>query len=433
MTSTLTPDVRDPPWALGLVCRQWRSSALSLPHLWTTFDLDHLALRLDSYDDESEICASISTQLERCQDQPIKVNMGYISKMGVAEKLLSVLGSKASSWSHVVLSLTEDILDLLEPYTNMFTGLQNIHFIVDDHFPYDGLYIFRHAPALKSLSIVGRVDDCDCVTLSWKQLTRYTARDSKWSHLTNSFHFEMLPRLENLQICCLECVALDEDESAPTSPILLPALHTLTLVCAVPDREYHREGPTQLLSHVTLPGLRTLRFQNGLYNIVSPLLRLVERSGCSLRDLGLCNLDSSGSDDDDALLLMKSEAMKTVESLWIGWGNEDDELGWTGGYNSDLSRLLRALAVTKTSEGLLLSLRCLQTNNWDLDSLVAAINSRRSIIGGHAALDCLVLREHREWTLSEVQKRWADSKERLRVLAEKGLRLEWRDPDFPEV
>ncbi|KAJ8089089.1 hypothetical protein PM082_014337 [Marasmius tenuissimus] len=363
--------------------------------------------------------------------------MGFIStEMGLAERVLAVLGLKASSWSHISLSMDEDTIYLLWPYRNMFTGLQKINLVIDDDYPDRSLELFQVAPALKTLSTRGVFEDDDCLCIPWRQLTRYMARDSESLYATNSSHFEILPRLENLQICWLDCVALGQEASGPTSPILLPTQDTLTLSCTNPDDEDNREWPNQLLTHVTLPALRVLRFRNGCFGIVTPLLRLVERSRCSLRDFTLCNLDSSGSNDNEVLVLMKSEALKAVETLWIGWGSEDDgPLGWTEGYKPELSRLLHALVTTETSEGLLPSLRCLQTNNWDLDMLAAIVDSRHSRIGGcrQAVLDHLVLRDHREWTPAEAQERRAESKERLQVLIEKGLRLEWRGPDLPEV
>ncbi|KAL0058702.1 hypothetical protein AAF712_014613 [Marasmius tenuissimus] len=317
--------------------------------------------------------------------------MGFIStEMGLAERVLAVLGLKASSWSHISLSMDEDTIYLLWPYRNMFTGLQKINLVIDDDYPDRSLELFQVAPALKTLSTRGVFEDDDCLCIPGSP--RSIGSNFATAHSDS---------------CCTN-----------------------------PDDEDNREWPNQLLTHVTLPALRVLRFRNGCFGIVTPLLRLVERSRCSLRDFTLCNLDSSGSNDNEVLVLMKSEALKAVETLWIGWGSEDDgPLGWTEGYKPELSRLLHALVTTETSEGLLPSLRCLQTNNWDLDMLAAIVDSRHSRIGGcrQAVLDHLVLRDHREWTPAEAQERRAESKERLQVLIEKGLRLEWRGPDLPEV
>ncbi|KAK1225827.1 hypothetical protein PQX77_011238 [Marasmius sp. AFHP31] len=419
---------RRPPWVLGWVCRQWRLSVLSLPRLWTTFDLD-LILEIDSS------AHSIPTQLERCRDQSIQVTIGDLSAE-VSDNALSMLCSnnRASSWSHASMPMDAHIFKSLRPYAGLFTGLRCLHLDgidVDHDANADGvsLDVFQNAPALDTVSIWGENDCVDDLKLPWNQITHYTARDSEWFYATNSFHFTMLPRLENLQICWLDCIVLDEGTPLPSSPILLPFLHTLTLSCAEPDLEGNHEGPPQLLDHLTLPALRTLRLRNGFFNTLRPLLRLVERSKCRLRDLALCALHTSH--EEDVLSLIKSGALKDLRMLWIGWGTAyNSETGWMEVFNL---RVFRPLVRTSCEEDHLPSLRCLQTNDWDTDTLITIINSRRFIDDRQPSLDCLVLRDHRDWLPAQVEKRRADSEEKLRELREKGLRLEWGGTDFPEV
>ncbi|KAL0058700.1 hypothetical protein AAF712_014611 [Marasmius tenuissimus] len=419
---------RRPPWVLGWVCRQWRSSVLSLPRLWTTFDLD-LILEIDSS------AHSIPTQLERCRDQSIQITIGDLSAE-VSNKVLSMLCSdnRASSWSHASMPMDAHIFEFLRPYTGLFTGLRCLHLDgidVDHDANADGvsLDVFQNAPALNTVSIWGENDCVDDLKLPWNQITHYTARDSEWFYATNSFHFTILPRLENLQICWLDCIVLDEGTPAPNSPILLPFLHTLILSCAEPDFEGNHKGPPQVLDHLTLPALHTLRLRNGFFNTLHPLLRLVERSKCCLRDLALCALHTSH--EEDVLSLIKSGALKDLQVFWIGWGSAyNSETEWVEVFNL---RVFRPLVRTSEQEDYLPSLRCFQTNDWDMDTLITIINSRHPIDDRQQSLDCLVLRDHRDWLPARVKERRAESEEKLRELCERGLRLEWGGTDFPEV
>ncbi|KAK1225819.1 hypothetical protein PQX77_011230 [Marasmius sp. AFHP31] len=373
----------------------------------------------------------LSTQLERCQEQPIQVAIGDLSSVEIAN-VLSILCSnnRASSWSHISMPMSGYIFDCLRPYTGLFTGLRCLHLegVMANDTEVD-LDVFQNAPALVTVSIWGENSDyLDDLKLPWSQITHYTARDSQWFFVSNSFHFTTLRRLENLQVCWLDCVIAVSDNKLPASnpPILLPYLHTLTLSCSEPETEFLVEGLPQLIGHVTLPALHTLRLRNGLYDTLDPLLHLVERSGCRLHDLTLCALHSG--DEEGVLSLMKSGLLKNVQRLWIGWRFEyESETTWRESF--DL-RLLPPLVRTP-DEDYLPNLQYFQTNISDMDdTLITIVESRRST--GGRALEYLVLQDHGGWAPERLKKRRAESKERFRELCDRGLRLEWRGPDSRE-
>ncbi|KAJ8089090.1 hypothetical protein PM082_014338 [Marasmius tenuissimus] len=350
----------------------------------------------------------------------------------IPNNFLSILCSnnRASSWSHASIPMHPHTFTSLGPYTGLFTGLRSLHLEGIIANPKEiSLDVFQNAPALDTVSIWGENDCVNDLKLPWNQVIHYTMRDSECYYASNSFHFAMLPRLENLRTCWLDCIVVDGGTPAPSPPILLPFLHTLTLSCAEPDGGV-LVGLPQLMDHVILPALRTLSLRDGSLNsFKDPLLRLVERSRCCLHDLTLCTLRSG--DEQDVLSLIKSGVLKDVQSLWIGWEFvRNPQKIWMKAF--DL-RLLPPLVRTPEGEDYLPSLRYFQTNAWDKDDILVTIAESRRSIGGRA-LECLVQQDHCHddyWTLDYSKEVRAKSEKQFRELCERGLRLEWRGP--PEV
>ncbi|KAL0574895.1 hypothetical protein V5O48_007067 [Marasmius crinis-equi] len=436
----LTQDVRSPPWVLGQVCRAWRLSALSLPRLWTTFDLSRLltckaALRGETY--------GISIQLERCRGQPINVALGsLVTERDLAEKVLSALCPKpnhclSSPWSQVSLNIEPNTIQLFRPYTGCFQGLQELHLVgvdPEDHFAAsENFDVFQDAPDLRTLSIWGENDHVGSLKLPWHQITRYMARDSDDFYIANTFHFTMLPRLENLQVCWLDCVILLDDLSPPpSSPILLPLLHTLILSSASPvwGSQFETVGLTQLLECITLPALRTLKYRNGLRESADSLLRLIGRSGCSLQDLTL--FDLMEDDGQEVVKLIQSGSLHAVENLFIA---SRDYMVIPEGL-----KVPRSLIRTPEGKDNLPNLCCLRVNDWHgefLDELIRVIDSRRTanMEGQHRTLDHLILQENtkRWYTASEATRMRVHAEEKLKGVCEGGLKLEWGEKGFPEM
>ncbi|KAL0572121.1 hypothetical protein V5O48_009848 [Marasmius crinis-equi] len=421
-------NVRNPPWTLTKVCRRWRSSVSSLPRLWTFFNLNLLDnLDVDQAKDR------VLLQLSRCQDQPMQVIVGDLirtSSSTMAEEIIPILcaNKRVSHWRQASIDLDHDDIAFFSPYAGLFNGLERLQLNVYTESTSEiALDVFSNAPSLRRLTICGDNDLARNLALPWSQITHYTARDSPTHFTTNGFHYITLPRLTSLQICWLDCVITDWDET-PGPPVVLPLLHTLILSSAAEAARIPREesGIVEILDWITLPALRTLKLPNSLRGSSRSIRELIQRSDCSLLEFALFEImDSETTNVSD---LITSGCLRTVQTLSTGWTLSHSEQAFDNVLHTALTRHVG-------QEDHLPNLACFQTDSWEsnhgLIELYNMVRSRRSANGNN--LGQLILQDSGSLPLRAAESWRETSGKRFETLRKEGLRLEWRDKGIREM
>ncbi|KAF8898088.1 hypothetical protein CPB85DRAFT_191693 [Mucidula mucida] len=94
------------PWTLSHVCRQWRFTALSIPHIWTTLDIS-LSQAPSQY--RLELC------LERSKERPLDVCLTFHrSHLETQGNILDVLYPSSPRWASLRLEVPNDCLRDME-------------------------------------------------------------------------------------------------------------------------------------------------------------------------------------------------------------------------------------------------------------------------------------------------------------------------------
>ncbi|KAJ8089389.1 hypothetical protein PM082_014637 [Marasmius tenuissimus] len=445
--STALKPLKQPPWALAQVCPTWRASILSLPRLWTTFILDYPPPRTPtSTSFRSNILHEnlepLLTQLRHCQDQPIAVFIDYNEDIPAIRNALTILGSDdvISRWLDATIYFHVQTPGLLQPYTKRFCNLSTLHlYFLEESWDNQTTFIdLQDAPRLRNLSIWGQYDTNDSgltLKLPWKQITRYTARDSECYFTSSEFHYAILPLLENVQECWLDCVLFTDGPvqfAQVQSPLGLLYLHTLILSSAgVSDASRYPSGIGQFLDQTSLPALRVLKFRNGLPGDTRSLRNMLERSRCSLYELVMFDLEDHDDSCEDFDGLLHLNSLKSLHILTIG--SKDP-----GAHQTSL-RILDTLTIQTEVESSLPNLRVFQTNypyyRLPWEGLSDMVYSRRRVhfptqSYHHSLFERLVIRAHGESTKTQMEETWIQATQVFRKLCVEGLVLERRGAGF---
>ncbi|KAL0577253.1 hypothetical protein V5O48_004741 [Marasmius crinis-equi] len=308
-------DTRRAPWVLGQVCHSWRATVTSLPLLWTIFNLSG---RTDTPDIRSLIHL-LRFKMDRCQNTPIHVVCRELTPNLTPHSFVE-LCTKSSLWQDAHLEISSWAARHLKAHSGgLFYNLKELHLHAysgdDSSLDHD---VFQNAPNLRAVSIRGQNEFIESLVLPWKQLTRYAGLDSASLFITTPFHLKVLPELEKVEVCWLDCVNDDGTVETPLDlqgRIKLSFLRTLVLSMASGARE--DSGIGELLDHITLPALRDLEFRVGVEDPAA-LIRFLERSACSLQRLSI--LDMVDTDVDDAVGVLSSgiSSLHSVDTLVLG-------------------------------------------------------------------------------------------------------------------
>ncbi|KAJ4483452.1 hypothetical protein J3R30DRAFT_1782223 [Lentinula aciculospora] len=311
-------DLKHGPWVLGQVCSRWRSIALSIPQLWSTFYVG-LPRRRDSAVDV------LQAWLGRSGNRPLQfqitATLGFCGHHS-GSALLTTLADASSRWQAVELvDVSMKFLDTLamqrEIQLSSFPVLKELSLrsrdwdIEEDSLesedPATAYEVFLRAPNLVTLI------NLDTLSLStfkfpWNQLTTYIGSDA--SHAID--HLEIMLLCPNL----VECdVAFGRTHTWPTVPLLaLTQLRKWTIRIRNSSHDIY-----SLLSQtiIEVPNLQELTLLARPFSL-TPILDLFHpvliSSSCSLQYLEL-----SGSTVGDSLLHFL-EAVATITRLRI-WMN----------------------------------------------------------------------------------------------------------------
>ncbi|KAG7098426.1 hypothetical protein E1B28_000378 [Marasmius oreades] len=370
-------NTRNSPWKVGQVCKRWRSLVSSLPQLWTYIDLN--------WDSIAEIHPNVASflalQLQRSEGKLLSVSLFSYSNDGTPrsfnDTLMKMVCASSNRWLEASIRVDAIGLLLLSPFRGTFSKLESLHLHLlssgngwpglDDQSQKSLFNVFDITPALNQLVLSG-----DFVPLlnipvqfPWLQITTYISRDYGAWYRDYDDHFNLLPKMTNLEKCFLDLAVPDDpDPSLPETPhLIFPNLRTLVL------RNAHVEGRSAfepVLKWLTLPALKKLRLTKN-FDTPKSLLAFMTRSSCSLLELSILDHHIS---DPVVTRILKADCFRGLERLELG------------GVTDAILQCLRI----RGGAGLLVSLRCLVlcgTKRWSSRVLLHVVRSRNHVVGPH--------------------------------------------------
>ncbi|KAL0062141.1 hypothetical protein AAF712_010983 [Marasmius tenuissimus] len=287
---SVTLDTTKSPWVLSQVSRRWRNLALSLPWLWSSFDINwHEGFNRQS--DLSFIETRLSLQLERCCDQPLSVSW-YHDSCDTA--ILQKICSKAIQWTHVTIRVRKASFESLLNFHGKFSNITSLHLRFEVGEPgeweeqslwqmkYGYLAgIFRNAKKLRRMTISGDYAVMPHIIpeIPWRQIEHFSAINIATNRrLTESF-YGVLPLMQCLEICHLS-VPWYSGEVLWNTFTTLPRLHSLVI-----ELEEYLEGLGSLSGFLITPSLKAVTFEDRFPSSFEPLQHLIDRSSCHLEYL----------------------------------------------------------------------------------------------------------------------------------------------------
>jgi len=364
----IRPDALKAPLLLGQICVLWRRAALSTPPLWNS-----LAIQLSQRNYDRRI-ALMKSWLARSSERPISL-FAYlpIADDDAINKFLQIFNSCLHRWKNLRLTLplrcNNEVLNAFNRGTPLLERLEMRFSPIDweDALPAAGRLNLtaRSAPRLRSFSWSSHNFLRVIISLHTTQLT----------DINVDYSFSIPECLEVLRHCpkLVTCQfrAIGESATSPTdvpfsSPILLPDLHSLTLIATQPLET--------LFDHLTLPALHTLKVTDIGYENNDPRVwsqsrftALLERSECALQYLHLLNVLTS----EDELIQTLQWTTNSLVELWLL-----DLRGIT----VVMDRILRLLTARETTDGQIACLcpklevmklgKCLSSSDGVLASMV---------------------------------------------------------------
>ena len=306
------------PWAVGQVCRRWRTAFLSSPVLWSCLSLldprvyDLTTAYLAEMERRSAIYLKRSGQhpltLTICtDDSPIEGSMVTVFNM---------LLSCSDRWrkAAIVLPLSSSVNgDALLECRGRMPILESL--LIDVYAFKDSekyLNVFEIAPRLTEVNLRSHYGCTGRWTLPWIQLTKLRMSMTYHAWFTHGTVTELrafLSQLQNVE----ELEFLLDDEAVRDSccpPVHLPRLRLLGISILYPGVISWFQVP--LLEHLLLDN-PDFKFEDGgadPYHLRDELISLMDRSSCRIRQLTLryCNIEQMHN---------AMETLANVEELYI--------------------------------------------------------------------------------------------------------------------
>ncbi|KAJ7044735.1 hypothetical protein C8F04DRAFT_990434, partial [Mycena alexandri] len=268
---------REAPLLLTHVCSAWRQIAISLPRLWTTFDVVCAT-------DVPDLFNIAKTWLERSQNFQISIKIhGALTSVQDLHSLLKTLRQHSSRMRS--LDLNVDLRDFyaVDFRTLDLVLLQTLSIRLFDMDVDDDLVAeFGHVPLLRE-ALVGVIPP-SLITLPWQQLTKFTGEV-----YTAAQCLEALTLMPNLLECAFS-VSEDDEDDDDLEVHSHPSIQHFAL--------FESESPDQptcsarLLEFITFPALQTLEVRVEDFD-EEELDSFLERSHPPLQKLCVRSLDGS--------------------------------------------------------------------------------------------------------------------------------------------
>ncbi|KAJ7742785.1 hypothetical protein B0H16DRAFT_1562352 [Mycena metata] len=263
------------PTPLNLwICRQWRDITLSTPELWSTLSLFFDSVPAVLWKTE-EVEACVHRWLERSGNLPLSLSFTRMTDDDLIEcsfppdRMGGIVRRYASRIQHLELEMSPNDVDHMGLDSIYLPLLERAKFarVYNDEGEPDSVKIFGRAPKLHSLWFQ-RPAVFDSYSLPPARLTTFDGGICSMQLFT-------FPNLTTVR-----CWVAESLDPLPVSPIHHSRLETLGFV------EYHySRGSGDILLHLSLPALRTLRIEH-LHDTTYPsLLPFLARSAPPLTTL----------------------------------------------------------------------------------------------------------------------------------------------------
>ncbi|KAK1225828.1 hypothetical protein PQX77_011239 [Marasmius sp. AFHP31] len=267
----------------------------------------------------------LALQLQRCRERPITLSYhsGPDTDERLKEQLALHLCSRSLQWERVSLEGNVKAFAPLCRYQGLFPSLTTlrVHFLKDDWAGDSVFTAFDRLPSLERFSVIG---DTTAVIrrgdlFSWDKILHYSAREDTECVPNLVDHYQVLPRLTNVQTCTLDTCLPDSlhDEPPPQPTLSLPFLHTLVLT---QSSALDIGGISPLLNWLVLPALRVLRFPYG-FDCPRALVDFLDRSQCSLEELTIVNMGETALTQgavDDFIQVLEAPSLQRLSTLGFG-------------------------------------------------------------------------------------------------------------------
>lgn len=288
--SSTTLDASKSPWIYGHICHQWRTSLLSMSHVWSDLRLLHEDIGRFSVD-------MLHTILQRSNMRNLVVFFNFPSGYDLKKRsdavraedicyqLLELLTDESPRWFNITLFIPRSAISRLSRVAGRLASLERLYiYIFHSREEIDGRLVtvdaFHEAPNLRAVSLVNLNV---LPSLPWTQLTQYTESSCGWDSctvaqkLTNVIEFELEQR-----------ITWDTFDAPPAQPpaqlVTLEHVKLLKLRCF----------DTKLWHILVLPGLREVDTMAEPIAIEA-LTLVIRRSSCCLTHLRLLRIAKASS------------------------------------------------------------------------------------------------------------------------------------------
>ncbi|KAJ3985365.1 hypothetical protein F5890DRAFT_1510802 [Lentinula detonsa] len=284
------------PWTFGQVCKHWRSIVLGCPRLWSSLSLDLSRIEHANPAKEQEVeykaVSLLSHYLRRSKDCPLTIAVRSTRPM---HPIVSLICAHSSRWSDVLLSLPAEGFRLLSTIKGCLPNLKTLHLrntgsleniwnvipVID---------AFEYAPSLYMIRAYEIPKIATKLLLPWAQITHcmnnFPNGEVLYRDTLNRENIEVLSKGVKLRHATLLCSGYGP--SLSITPLTHHSLAGLTIDLI---RRSNPDLLIQLLDALTLPSLISLRIsvssKHRVRPNVDPIVRLLERSNCTLIKLRL--------------------------------------------------------------------------------------------------------------------------------------------------
>ena len=296
------PSARHPS-RLARVCKLWRATVESDPHLWTSIHFHHTLT--ERGEEENKMQAVFDLHLKRSGTLPLSLTFTCYHFSESNSRLISLfvnrLRGHSRRWERISLHLPWNSFPLLFEFTHCdLSSLEHLHISSDNgqsvvHAP---LLNLDSATNLKSFGYSGSNSSLiNTVGLHWERLTEISFDFIMlWSQSPPCQQFTHLGDCQNVITCSL---GINNNYSLHSQQtITLPRLQTLRI------RRLSNHADTSLFDFLILPQLETLEIDSRLAvldKFYTPwqdriISNLLVRSGCALRHLLIQDVDFSNEE-----------------------------------------------------------------------------------------------------------------------------------------
>ncbi|KAF9567122.1 hypothetical protein CPC08DRAFT_39923 [Agrocybe pediades] len=265
------------PWALSQVSRLWRSTALSLHHLWGQLIVDTCLWK--SNQPSTSFLGLFANLVDRSQNAPLCIYFCTPRDVQVDElrPIIDILTSHSDRWDTVYLVSTYSVIKAFEGVRRRLSSLRRLYLSFTGEDPIadqEPIGMFEVAPRLTSLYLgtslfVGKV------LLPWSQFTVFLDGGDS----SNGFVREkIVPASQSLVE--LQLTRLPNEELCRKWPeVQLDNLRLLLINFYSNEEEEPQDAITDnFLRSLKVPSIEEIRITNYPGNIIPPLTSLIYHS-----------------------------------------------------------------------------------------------------------------------------------------------------------